>query len=61
MNAILENLPESRQTLLFSATQTKDVNDLVCLALKNPLYISVHENAPQATPDTLEQVKLFFE
>ncbi|MCP9264306.1 Ddx10 protein [Dirofilaria immitis] len=55
MNAILENLPNSRQTLLFSATQTKNVKDLVRLALKNPLYISAHENAPQATPETLQQ------
>ncbi|VDM99789.1 unnamed protein product, partial [Thelazia callipaeda] len=55
MNAILENLPTERQTLLFSATQTKNVNDLVRLALKNPIYVSVHENAPQATPESLQQ------
>ncbi|VDK72218.1 unnamed protein product [Gongylonema pulchrum] len=62
MNAILENLPLERQTLLFSATQTKNVNDLVRLAMKNPIYVSVHENAPQATPDSLQQVSflLFF-
>uniref|UniRef100_A0A915PME3 ATP-dependent RNA helicase n=1 Tax=Setaria digitata TaxID=48799 RepID=A0A915PME3_9BILA len=55
MNAILENLPNNRQTLLFSATQTKNVNDLVRLALKDPLYVSAHENAPQATPESLQQ------
>ncbi|CAG9531078.1 unnamed protein product [Cercopithifilaria johnstoni] len=55
MNAILENLPSSRQTLLFSATQTKNVKDLVRLALRDPLYISAHENAPQATPESLQQ------
>ncbi|EFO28260.2 hypothetical protein LOAG_00217 [Loa loa] len=55
MNAILENLPNNRQTLLFSATQTKNVKDLVRLALKDPLYISAHENAPQATPESLQQ------
>uniref|UniRef100_A0A8R1TLG6 ATP-dependent RNA helicase n=1 Tax=Onchocerca volvulus TaxID=6282 RepID=A0A8R1TLG6_ONCVO len=55
MNAILENLPKNRQTLLFSATQTKNVKDLVRLALRDPLYISAHENAPQATPESLLQ------
>ncbi|VIO95491.1 Mitochondrial ATP synthase coupling factor 6 family protein [Brugia malayi] len=55
MNAILENLPKNRQTLLFSATQTKNVKDLVRLALRDPLYISAHENAPQATPESLQQ------
>ncbi|VDN85372.1 unnamed protein product, partial [Brugia pahangi] len=55
MNAVLENLPKNRQTLLFSATQTKNVKDLVRLALRDPLYISAHENAPQATPESLQQ------
>ncbi|KAL3997763.1 DEAD/DEAH box helicase family protein [Acanthocheilonema viteae] len=55
INAILENLPNSRQTLLFSATQTKNVKDLVRLALRDPLYISAHENAPQVTPESLQQ------
>jgi superfamily II DNA/RNA helicase len=34
INAIIENLPNSRQTLLFSATQTKSVKDLARLSLK---------------------------
>lgn len=34
LNAILENLPKDRQTLLFSATQTKSVKDLARLSLK---------------------------
>ncbi|KAG0423052.1 hypothetical protein HPB47_001145 [Ixodes persulcatus] len=45
VNAILENLPVERQTLLFSATQTKSVKDLARLSLKSPVYVSVHENA----------------
>ncbi|VDM13842.1 unnamed protein product [Wuchereria bancrofti] len=61
MNAILENLPKNRQTLLFSATQTKNVKDLVRLALRDPLYISAHENAPQATPESLQQARFLTE
>lgn len=34
VNAIIENLPRQRQTLLFSATQTKSVKDLARLSLK---------------------------
>ncbi|XP_019936883.1 probable ATP-dependent RNA helicase DDX10 [Paralichthys olivaceus] len=55
LNAILENLPGSRQTLLFSATQTKSVKDLARLSLKDPQYVWVHEKAKFSTPATLEQ------
>ncbi|OXA50694.1 probable ATP-dependent RNA helicase DDX10 isoform X2 [Folsomia candida] len=55
MNAIIENLPAKRQTLLFSATQTKSVKDLARLSLRSPVYISVHENAEHATPTALQQ------
>ena len=55
MSAILENLPSDRQTLLFSATQTRSVSDLGRLSLKKPEYVSVHEHAPLATPTKLEQ------
>ncbi|XP_076969152.1 putative ATP-dependent RNA helicase DDX10 [Tamandua tetradactyla] len=55
MNAIIENLPKERQTLLFSATQTKSVKDLARLSLKNPEYVWVHEKAKYSTPATLEQ------
>jgi ATP-dependent RNA helicase DDX10/DBP4 len=55
VDAIIEYLPPDRQTLLFSATQTKRVSDLSRLALKDPEYISVHEAATIATPKTLQQ------
>ncbi|KAG8200535.1 hypothetical protein JTE90_000608 [Oedothorax gibbosus] len=55
LNAILENLPQERQTLLFSATQTKSVKDLARLSLKNPMYVSVHEHAKHTTPEGLQQ------
>ncbi|PWN20281.1 DEAD-domain-containing protein [Microstroma glucosiphilum] len=43
LNAIVENLPKDRQTLLFSATQTKRVKDLARLSLKEPEYVAVRE------------------
>ncbi|XP_030637775.1 probable ATP-dependent RNA helicase DDX10 [Chanos chanos] len=55
INAIVENLPRTRQTLLFSATQTKSVKDLARLSLKDPEYVWVHEQAKFSTPATLEQ------
>ncbi|KAI8335247.1 P-loop containing nucleoside triphosphate hydrolase protein [Choanephora cucurbitarum] len=55
MNAILENLPRSRQTLMFSATQTRSVKDLARLSLKDPEYVAVHEKAEHSTPKTLSQ------
>ncbi|XP_051534347.1 probable ATP-dependent RNA helicase DDX10 [Myxocyprinus asiaticus] len=55
LNAIVENLPKTRQTLLFSATQTRSVKDLARLSLKNPEYVWVHELAKFSTPATLEQ------
>lgn len=55
MNAIIENLPPQRQTMLFSATQTRSVRDLARLSLKDPSYVSVHENAKHSTPSGLQQ------
>ncbi|EEB17824.1 ATP-dependent RNA helicase DBP4, putative [Pediculus humanus corporis] len=55
MNNIIENLPPKRQTLLFSATQTKSVKDLARLSLKNPKYVAVHEHKSHSTPESLEQ------
>ncbi|CAB3254335.1 unnamed protein product [Arctia plantaginis] len=55
MNAIIENLPSERQTLLFSATQTKSVKDLVRLSLKFPTYVAPHEQAATVTPESLQQ------
>lgn len=55
VDAIVEHLPKERQTLLFSATQTKKVSDLARLSLRDPEYVSVHETASSATPSTLQQ------
>ncbi|KPJ10099.1 putative ATP-dependent RNA helicase DDX10 [Papilio machaon] len=55
MNAIIENLPQERQTLLFSATQTKSVKDLARLSLSFPTYVAPHEQAETVTPESLQQ------
>jgi len=55
MNSIVNNLPTTRQTLLFSATQTKSVKDLARLSLHNPTYVSVDELAATCTPANLTQ------
>lgn len=39
VNAIIANLPKERQTLLFSATQTRDVKQLARLSLNNPVFV----------------------
>ncbi|CAN1318771.1 DEAD-box ATP-dependent RNA helicase 32 [Linum perenne] len=58
LNAIVSQLPKHRQTFLFSATQTKSVQDLARLSLKDPEYISVHEKADSATPSRLQQTAM---
>ncbi|KAF3936050.1 hypothetical protein ABW20_dc0102076 [Dactylellina cionopaga] len=55
IDAIVQGVPKDRQTLLFSATQTKNVSDLARLSLKDPEYVSVHESATSATPGNLQQ------
>ncbi|KAK0119795.1 ATP-dependent RNA helicase dbp4 [Cadophora gregata] len=55
VDAIVEHLPKQRQTMLFSATQTKKVSDLARLSLRDPEYVAVHEAASSATPTTLQQ------
>lgn len=57
LNSILEATPgpPQRQTLLFSATQTRSVQQLARLSLTSPQYVSVHEEAAIATPRRLVQ------
>ncbi|KAL5978549.1 hypothetical protein ACLOJK_029666 [Asimina triloba] len=55
LNAIISQLPKRRQTFLFSATQTKSVQDLARLSLKDPEYLSVHAESISATPRGLRE------
>ncbi|KAG9246065.1 P-loop containing nucleoside triphosphate hydrolase protein [Calycina marina] len=55
VDAIIEHLPKSRQTMLFSATQTQKVSYLARLSLRDQEYVGVHEDAFSATPESLLQ------
>lgn len=56
MRQIIKCLPTERQTMLFSATQTKKVEDLARLSIKEkPVYVGVEDTDSKATVDTLEQ------
>lgn len=58
LNAIVSQLPRQRQTLLFSATQTRSVQDLARLSLKDPEYLAVHAESAVATPARLQQTAI---
>ncbi len=55
LDSIVGYLPRSRQTMLFSATQTKSVKDLARLSLNNPEYLAVHAEDAEVTPKQLIQ------
>ncbi|CAM9276386.1 unnamed protein product [Sphacelaria rigidula] len=56
MHQIIKLLPKERQTMLFSATQTKKVEDLARLSIKNkPAYVGVDDSEQESTVDGLEQ------
>lgn len=54
INTILSYLPRQRRTGLFSATQTKEVQDLMRAGLRNPVLVSVREKASTSTPLLLQ-------
>jgi ATP-dependent RNA helicase DDX10/DBP4 len=55
LTAIVDYLPPERQTILFSATQTTDVKALAQLALRDPVYVSVHADSVAPTPTLMCQ------
>ncbi|KAM7268639.1 hypothetical protein ACFE04_010805 [Oxalis oulophora] len=55
MKEILKRLPTDRLTALFSATQTKAVNDLARVSLKNPVHADVDSSRNKVTNEGLQQ------
>jgi len=56
MKQIIRLLPKKRQTMLFSATQTRKTEDLARISLKGePLYVGVDDKQSEATNAALEQ------
>jgi ATP-dependent RNA helicase DDX18/HAS1 len=56
MRQIIKTIPKERQTILFSATQTRKVEDLARLSVKgNPVHVGVHDDSTKATVDGLQQ------
>ncbi|CAL1369969.1 unnamed protein product [Linum trigynum] len=56
MQQILKLLPKTRQTALFSATQTKKVEDLARLSFQTtPVYIDVDDGRHKVTNEGLQQ------
>ena len=56
MRQIIKHLPKTRQTMLFSATQTQKVEDLARLSIQStPVYVGVHDEASEATVSGLQQ------
>jgi len=56
MKQIIRLLPKKRQTMMFSATQTRKTEDLARISLKGePLYVGVDDKQTEATSAALEQ------
>lgn len=53
LNTILSFLPRLRRTGLFSATQTKELQQLIRAGLRNPALVCVKEKSSISTPIAL--------
>ena len=57
MKQIIRLIPVKRQSMLFSATQTRNVEDLARISLQQaPLYVGVDDEKEKSTVEGLEQV-----
>lgn len=54
LDTILCHLPRLRRTGLFSATQTKELQQLIRAGLRNPALITVKEKPNISTPSNLK-------
>jgi ATP-dependent RNA helicase DDX18/HAS1 len=54
LKQIIKKLPQQRQSMLFSATQTTNVKDIARLCTKKPQYVGVDDDRQFATSDNLE-------
>ncbi|KAI8441861.1 hypothetical protein MSG28_005545 [Choristoneura fumiferana] len=61
LTSILQCLPRQRRTGLFSATQTKQLQDLVRAGLRNPVVVCVKEKSTISTPLLLENYYVIVE
>ncbi|CAL9772915.1 unnamed protein product [Musa acuminata subsp. burmannicoides] len=56
MKQIFKCLPKARQTALFTATQTKQVEEFACLSFKEkPIYVGVDDGRSKVTVEGLQQ------
>lgn len=56
MKQIIRLIPKRRQTMLFSATQTRKIEDLARISLKKtPMYVGVDDKKATATADGINQ------
>ncbi|XP_014229237.1 probable ATP-dependent RNA helicase DDX55 homolog [Trichogramma pretiosum] len=53
LDTIIRALPRLRRTGLFSATQTKELEQLIRAGLRNPSFVSIKENEKFSTPSNL--------
>ncbi|KAJ3114349.1 nucleolar DEAD-box protein required for synthesis of 60S ribosomal subunit [Phlyctochytrium bullatum] len=58
LDEIIKSTPKSRQTLLFSATMTDDVDNLIKLSLNRPVRLFVDQNTAIASNLTQEFIRV---
>lgn len=58
VNEIVKNCPKGRQTMLFSATMTDEVDDLVSLSLHEPVRLFIARNTEIASNLVQEFVRI---
>lgn len=61
INTILQYLPTQRRTALFSATQKKEIQDLIRAGLRNPVLVRIREKTTTSTPIRLQNYYMIVE